>query len=109
MKLPKYPSLYQINTRVWLTELSRSMGLRATLDDIPDIELDRRAAMGFDWIWFLSVWTTGELGWKVSCENQDWRCDFEATLPDLQEEDIGGQGLPSLIIRCLLILAAMLH
>jgi hypothetical protein len=26
------PSLYQINTRVWLTELSRVPGERATLD-----------------------------------------------------------------------------
>jgi len=34
--LPRYLSLYQINTRVWLTELSRSLGRRATLDDIPD-------------------------------------------------------------------------
>jgi hypothetical protein len=23
---PVYPSIYQINTRVWLTELSRSLG-----------------------------------------------------------------------------------
>jgi hypothetical protein len=34
-----YPSLYQINTRVWLTELSRQHGKRATLDDIPEAEL----------------------------------------------------------------------
>jgi hypothetical protein len=31
----RYPSLYQINTRVWLTELSRALDRRATLDDIP--------------------------------------------------------------------------
>ena len=53
------PSLYQINTRVWLTELSRALGRPATLDDVPDAELDRLAAQGFDWIWFLSVWQTG--------------------------------------------------
>lgn len=28
-----YPSLYQINTRVWLTELSKSLGRPATLDN----------------------------------------------------------------------------
>jgi hypothetical protein len=37
--LPRYPSLYQINTRVWLTERSRQLGRSATLDDIPDAEL----------------------------------------------------------------------
>ena len=55
---PLYPSLYQINTRVWLTELSDALGRPATLDDIPDAELDRFAAIGFDWIWLLSVWRT---------------------------------------------------
>src|SRR5678815_908091 len=45
-ELPLFPSLYQINTRVWLTELSRALGRRATLDDLPDAELDRAAGMG---------------------------------------------------------------
>jgi hypothetical protein len=92
MKQPNYPSLYQINTRVWLTELSRDLGRHATLDDIPDQALDRLMEMGFDWLWFLSVWSTGELGRKVSRENKDWRRDFEETLPDLREEDIAGSG-----------------
>jgi hypothetical protein len=55
MRDPLYPSLYQINTRVWLTELSHALGKPATLDDIPDAELDRLAALGFDCIWFLSA------------------------------------------------------
>ena len=54
MPKPLHPSLYQINTRVWLTRLSQTLGRPATLDDIPDAELDRLAAMGFDWIWLLS-------------------------------------------------------
>jgi hypothetical protein len=29
----RYPSLYQINSHVWLTELSRVLGQRATLDE----------------------------------------------------------------------------
>jgi glycosidase len=90
--LPKYPSLYQINTRVWLTELSRDLDHRATLDDIPDRELDRLAEVGFDWIWLLSVWTTGQKGRKISRENSEWRGDFERTLPDLREDDIAGSG-----------------
>jgi Alpha amylase, catalytic domain len=90
--LPHYPSLYQINTRVWLTALSRSMGRTATLDDIPDTELDRIAEMGFDWVWFLSVWQTGLAGQGVSRGNHEWRREFQETLPDLREEDIAGSG-----------------
>ena len=89
---PLYPSLYQINTRVWLTELSRSLGRPATLDDIPDAELDRLAAEGFDWIWFLSVWQTGAAAQSVSRSNPGWRKEFQETLPDLREEDIAGSG-----------------
>jgi hypothetical protein len=92
MRTPRYPSLYQINTRVWLTELSRELGRPATLDDIPDAELDRLAAMGFNWIWFLSVWQTGLAGQRISRSNADWRKEFEETLPDLADEDILGSG-----------------
>jgi glycosidase len=87
-----YHSLYQINTRVWLNELSKELGRHATLDDISDIELDRIASLGFEWIWFLSVWCTGEKGRKISRENQMFRHDFEETLPDLKEDDIAGSG-----------------
>jgi hypothetical protein len=87
-----YPSLYQINTRVWLTELSRSLGRRANLDDIPDAELDALAAKGFDWIWLLSVWQTGEAAQQISRSNAEWRREFRETLPDLRDEDIPGSG-----------------
>lgn len=92
MNAPRYPSLYQINTRVWLTELSRAIGRPATLDDIPDDELDRLAKLGFDWIWFLSVWQTGPGAQQVSRNNAGWRREFEETLPDLCDEDIAGSG-----------------
>lgn len=88
----RYPSLYQINTRVWLTELSHTLGRGATLDDIPDAELDTLAKFGFDWIWFLSVWQTGPGAQQVSRTNPDWRREFQETLPDLREEDIAGSG-----------------
>jgi glycosidase len=87
-----FPLLYQINTRVWMTELSRKIGHPATLDDIPDAELDQLAKTGFDWIWLLSVWQTGIAGPIVSRENPQWRKEFQNTLPDLKEEDIVGSG-----------------
>ncbi len=92
MATPRYPSLYQINTRVWMTELSRALGRRATLDDVPDAALDDFARQGFDWIWLLSVWQTGPAAQAVSRANLGWRHEFEETLPDLQDEDIGGSG-----------------
>jgi glycosidase len=92
MTTSRYPSLYQVNTRVWLTELSHALGRSATLDDIPDTELDRLAYLGFDWVWLLSVWQTGLAAQKVSRTNPGWRHEFHETLPDLREEDIPGSG-----------------
>jgi hypothetical protein len=87
-----YPGLFQINTRVWLTELSRTLGRAATLDDMPDADLDRLAERGLDWVWLLSVWQTGPAGQRVSRSNPEWRQEFQDTLPDLQEDDIAGSG-----------------
>lgn len=92
MQTPRYPSLYQINTRVWLTELSRALGKTATLDDIPDAELNRIRGLGFDWVWFMSLWQTGAASRQVSRTNPDWRREFQNTLPDLREDDIIGSG-----------------
>lgn len=89
---PRYPSLYQINTRVWLTEWSRQLGRPATLDDVPDAALDRLAQAGFDWVWLLSVWQTGQAAQRLSRSRPEWRREFEETLPDLCDEDIAGSG-----------------
>src|SRR5678815_2251403 len=77
-----YPSLYQVNTRVWLTDLSRRARRPMTLDDIPDAELDRIAKMGFDWVWFLSVWQTGDASRHISRNDKKKKKEFHETLPD---------------------------
>ena len=85
-----YPLLYQINTRVLLTGLSRALQRRATLDDIPAGDLDRLAEEGFDWVWFLGVWQTGPAGRKVSLENAGWRREFQESVPDFCDNDVCG-------------------
>jgi hypothetical protein len=75
-----------------MTELSQKLGRTVTLDDIPDAELDRLAAQGFDWVWFLSVWQTGPEAQRVSRSNPEWRREFHETLTDLRDEDIPGSG-----------------
>ncbi len=92
IKTNQHPLLYQMNTRVLLTQLSRELGRTATLDDIPDSELDLVKERGFDWVWLLSVWQTGLAGQRVSRTDPEWRKEFEETLSDLREEDIEGSG-----------------
>src|SRR5260370_29743055 len=87
---PLYPSLYQINTRIWLQELAERLGRPATLDDVADAALDRIAALGFDWVWPLGIWQTGPAGRLISRTQPQWRQEYQQILPDLKDEDICG-------------------
>ncbi|MCC6978474.1 MAG: alpha-amylase [Candidatus Melainabacteria bacterium] len=86
------PTLFQVNTRVWLTELSNQLGRQATLDDVPDSVLDELAEQGFAWVYFLSVWQTGEAGRRISINHPGWKDGFKADIPDLTDDDICGSG-----------------
>ena len=88
--MPRYPALFQINTRARLSELGTALGRRATLDDIPDAEIDRLAADGFDIVWFLGVWQTGEAARRVSRSNPEWLAEYSRILSDFCEEDVCG-------------------
>jgi glycosidase len=90
MATPRYPALFQVNTRVRLSELAAALGRKATLDDIPDTELDRLAADGFDLVWFLGVWQTGEAARRVSRSKPEWLAEYHRVLPDFREEDVCG-------------------
>ncbi len=91
-KLPRYPALYEINTRAWLWRLSQQAGRHVTLADVDDATLDDLARRGFDWIWLLSVWQRGVASRAVSRGTPAWRGEFEAALPNLVEDDICGSG-----------------
>ena len=84
------PTLFQVNTRVTLSSLSRKLGRQATLDDFPDSELAVWPSEGFDWIWFLGVWQTGPAGRKVSLSHAEWQAEYRHLLPDFQEDDVCG-------------------
>lgn len=86
--LPHNPCLYQINTRVWQHTLSEKYGRAITLQDVPDEELDSLAELGFDWIWLLGIWCTGELGQRIARQHDDLRQKYVRALPDLSEDDI---------------------
>ena len=90
MPTPRYPSLFQINTRVRLSELGTTLGRQATLDDVPDADLDQIARDGFDLVWFLGVWQTGQAARRVSASNPEWLAEYHRVLPDFRDEDVTG-------------------
>jgi len=89
-RAPRYPALYQMNVRARLSELAAELGRRATLDDLPDAELDGLARDGFDLVWLLGVWQTGEAARHVSAGNPGWVVEYRRVLPDFRDEDVCG-------------------
>jgi hypothetical protein len=87
---PRFPALYQINTRVWLYDLGQRLGRPVTLDDVPDTSLDQVVSDGFDWVWLLGVWQTGEAGRQVSLSQTEWHREYRELLPDYDPEDVCG-------------------
>jgi hypothetical protein len=81
-----YPSLYEIHARPWVRGLARA----ATLDDAPDRELDRLAALEFDWVWLMGVWQTGPASREISRSDPGLLAHYREVLPDLTEDDICG-------------------
>ena len=87
---PRHPLLYEINTRVWVRELSARAGRRLTLDTIPPEEVERIAALGFDAVWLMGVWTTGLAAIRLARTDAGLRVDYRRALPDLTDGDIIG-------------------
>jgi len=84
---PKRPTIYEINTWVWLLELSRKHRRPVTLATVPDEEWDALATYGFDAVWFMGVWERSPAGIAISMRNEGLLEDFRRALPDFSPED----------------------
>jgi hypothetical protein len=56
---PRNPVVYEVNTWVWLGELSRKHQRPVDLGTVPAQEWDAIASLGFDAVWFMGVWERG--------------------------------------------------
>ncbi len=84
---PKHPVIYEINTWVWLGELSRKYKRPVNLATVPDEEWDALASFGFDAVWFMGVWERSPAGIAISMRNKGLLEDFQRALPDFTAED----------------------
>lgn len=84
---PKHPLIYEINTWVWLDELSRREHRLLTLATVPDREWDHLAALGFDAVWLMGVWERSPEGIRIAMANDGLLADFRRALPDFREQD----------------------
>ena len=84
---PKYPVIYEINTWVWLQELSQKYKGSVTLAKVPREEWDAIAGLKVDAVWFMGVWERSPAGIAIANRNQGLLEDFRRALPDYRPED----------------------
>jgi len=87
---PRHPVVYEINTWVWLTDLSRRHGRPITLGSVPAGEWDALATLGVDAVWLMGVWERSPAGIRVALANEGLMADFRRALSDLEPADIVG-------------------
>jgi len=84
---PRYPTIYEINTWVWLAELSAREGTLVTLSSVPAGDWDALAAHGFDAVWLMGVWERSPAGIAIANRNNGLIEDFKRALPDFHPQD----------------------
>jgi hypothetical protein len=84
---PRYPTIYEINTWVWLAELSTRAGHPVTLGSVSETEWDALAAHGFDAVWLMGVWERSPAGIAIANRNENLLDDFKRALPDFRPQD----------------------
>ncbi|HEY6290221.1 MAG TPA: alpha-amylase family glycosyl hydrolase [Terriglobia bacterium] len=84
---PRYPTLYEINTWVWLADLSKRYGVPSGLSSVPSAEWDAIATHGFDAVWLMGVWERSPAGVAIANQNNNLLDDFRRALPDFRFED----------------------
>ncbi len=87
------PKLYEINTVVWLFELSQKYGNRFTLGNVPEREWDRLRDLGFDYLWLMGVWERSSAGLKMFQDEPGYaslRSLLDSLIPGWTDEDVIG-------------------
>ena len=87
---PGRPVIYEINTAVWLGDLSRAAGRRVTLADVPESAWDEVTPAGIDAVWLMGVWERSPAGLELANANPALQASFTESLPDLRAEDVIG-------------------
>ena len=85
MRLPPRPTVYEINTAVWLERLG---GI--DLASVPVAEWDVIAALPVDAVWLMGVWRRSPAGLRIALEDPALDAGNRAALPDLRPEDVIG-------------------
>lgn len=85
-----HPHLYEINTWVWLEQLSQRHVRQIRLAEVPDEEWDQLASLGFDFIWLMGVWQRSPQSARVFQEDGSLAAQYDQALPGWGRDQVVG-------------------
>ncbi|MBW2646468.1 MAG: hypothetical protein JRE23_09870 [Deltaproteobacteria bacterium] len=83
------PVIYEINTRLWLKDLSLQYGKPIHLGIIPLSELEQFANNSIDAIWLMGVWNRSLEGIEIALRHPGLQEKYTRALGTWEKEDIG--------------------
>ncbi len=90
MRLQARPTVYEINTAVWLQRLGRERGRLLGLGEVPGSEWDVLAELPVDAVWLMGVWQRSPGGRALAVAEPGLVASYRAALPDLRADDVIG-------------------
>jgi Alpha amylase, catalytic domain len=90
MRIPPRPTVYELNTAVWLERLGGEDGRPLQLDRVPASRWDALAALPVDAVWLMGVWQRSPAGTEIARLEPGVDRANRAALPDLRPDDVIG-------------------
>lgn len=85
-----HPHVYEIPTVPWLIELTRRVGSRVTLGNVPESVWDELEALGFDYVWLMGVWHRSEMGREIAQQLPSLHEAYSQARPGWTRGDVVG-------------------
>jgi hypothetical protein len=87
---PDHPVVHEVNTAVWLGEVSRRAGRPLSLADAPAHEWDAVVPDGITVVWLMGVWTRSAAGRDIAMADSALRQSWSSALPGWTDDDVAG-------------------
>src|SRR3989338_2258972 len=86
--MKRISNIYELNSRIWLWELSNKYKSRISLANLPDEEIFKFKQLGFDCLWLMGIWLRSKESRKAILKDAKLMHEFKIILPDLNPEDV---------------------
>ena len=87
LSLKKHPLVLEISARILIQKATELNKAKSTFREVPDSLLSTWSRQGFHAVWFMGVWTTGEIGRQSSLDHSE---NYHHSLPDWTPGDVSG-------------------